>query len=209
MNQEFHELHSEWILQSKKEEEKDVVETEGHEGEEVTTEVPVEVNTPVAFAPQDLPAMFETGMPSSILQGIESLSIVERTESSSDVFTNDRIATVSSPTLSISTISDLAPTELGEDTKEGGGELVPTCHKTFYLEDGNVEIVCGYTIFRVHSPILSFSSPKLRDMFSPSTLLTAPMPEGCPRIFLKDSAQDFAVLLRMIYTPGYVSPLEL
>jgi len=120
VNQEFHELHLEWIPQSKKEEGKDVAETEGHEGEEEATR-----------------------------------------------------------------------------------------HKTFYLEDGNVEIVCGHTIFRAHSPILSFSSSKLRDMFSPSTLLTAPMSEGCPRIVFKDSAQDFAVLLRMIYTPGYISPLEL
>jgi hypothetical protein len=32
------------------------------------------------------------------------------------------------------------------------------------------------------------------------------MPEGCPRVVFKDSAEDFAVLLKMIYTPGYVPP---
>ena len=81
---------------------------------------------------------------------------------------------------------------------------MPTRHETFYLEDGNVEIMCGQTIFKVHSPILSFSSRNLRDMLSSPTLLNAPIPEGCPRIAFKDSAEDFAVLLKMIYTPGYV-----
>ena len=76
----------------------------------------------------------------------------------------------------------------------------------FYLENGDVEIVCGHTIFRIHSPIVSFSSANLRDMLSSPTLLNAPMPEGCPRVIFKDSAEDFAVLLKMIYTPGCVSP---
>jgi len=105
-------------------------------------------------------------------------------------------------------VSDLTPTEL-DDIREGNGEVIPTRHKTFYLEDGNVEVVCGRTIFRIHSPIVSFSSSKLRDMLSPSTLLNASVPEGCPRIGFKDSAEDFAVLLKMIYTPGYVPfPLD-
>ena len=73
-------------------------------------------------------------------------------------------------------------------------------HETFYFEDGNVEIVCGDTVFRVHSTIISFSSSKLRDMLSPSTLLNAPMPEGCPRTVFEDSADDFEVLLETIYT---------
>jgi len=74
-----------------------------------------------------------------------------------DKFTDDRTATTPSPTLSISSLSDLTSTEFGEDTGEGGEERIPTRHETFYLEDGNVEIVCGHTIFRVHSPIVSFS----------------------------------------------------
>ena len=128
-------------------------------------------------------------------------------EPPSDTSTNDRITTTSSsPTLSISTISDLTPTELDDDIGEGSGEGVVTQHETFYLGDGNVEVVCGHTIFRIHSPIVSFSSSKLRDMLSPSALLNAPIPEGCPRIFFQDSAKDFAVQLRMIYTPGCVLP---
>jgi len=134
-------------------------------------------------------------------------SVLRDVEPPSHAYTNDRITTTSSsPTLSISTISDLTPTELGDDIGEGSAEGAIIYHETFYLEDGNVEVVCGHTIFRIHSPIISFSSPKLRDLLSPSTLLDAPKPEGCPRIVFKDSAEDFAVLLRMIYTPGCVPP---
>ena len=113
---------------------------------------------------------------------------------------------LSSPTLSISTISDLAPTELGEET-DPSEEQTTTRHDTFYFEDGNVEIVCEYTVFRVHSTIISFASPKLRGVLSPTALLGALLPEGCPRIALADRASDFAVLLRVIYTPGYALSL--
>ena len=175
----------------------------------MAAEVLAEVETPVAFASQDLPNIIDIGIPSSILEGIEPPATPHDVESSSDPFTDDRTTAISSPTPSISTESDLTSTELGEDIGEGDGERIPTRHETFYLEDGNVEIVCGHTIFRIHSPILSFSSRNLRDTLSPSTLLNAPMPKGCPRITFKDSADDFAVLLRMIYTPGYAPhPLD-
>lgn len=170
------------------------------EDQENTTaaETPEEVETPIAFAPKDLP--------SSVMRDIESLSFSHDAESSSDTFADDRFAGGSSPTLSFSTVSDLTPTELGDDIGEDSSERVPTHHKTFYLEDGNVEIVCGHTMFRVHSPVISFSSPALRNMLSPSTLLNSSMPGGCPRIVFMDSAEDFAVLLKMIYIPGYISP---
>jgi len=158
-------------------------------------EVPAEAETPVAFAPQDLPITIDIGFPPSIFHNVES---------SSDSFTHDRIATVSSPTLSISTVSDLTPTELGDDIEEGGDERKATHHETFYFEDGDVEIVCGDTVFRVHSTTVSFSSQKLRGILSKSVLLHAPTPEGCPRITAPDTAQDFSVLLKMIYTPGCV-----
>ena len=159
------------------------------------TEVAAEIATPIDFVPRDPPtagAGADTTPP--ILQG--------ETRPPSGTFMNIPATAPPSPTLSISTVSDLAPTEFGE-------EQATTRHDTFYFDDGNVEIVCGGTVFRVHSTIISFSSPKLRDVLSPTTLLSAPMPEGCPRITLTDSAEDFAVLLRVIYTPGYVlSPLD-
>ncbi|KAF9644393.1 hypothetical protein BDM02DRAFT_3263577 [Thelephora ganbajun] len=69
--------------------------------------------------------------------------------------------------------------------------------------DGNVEIVCGDTVFRVHSTIVSFSSPNLRDILSQPALLRAQAPEGPPRITIPDSPEDFGILLKMIYTPGF------
>jgi len=175
----------------------------GGDGDTVAAGVPADVETPIAFTPKDLPIAIDIGsIPPSLLRGIEYPPVFRDTVPPSDPSANDRITPASSPTLSISTISDLTPTESDDD------ERISTRHETFYLEDGNVEVVCGRKIFRIHSPIVSFSSPKLRDMLSPSTLLDAPMPEGCPRITLKDSAEDFAVLLKMIYTPGCVSPLS-
>jgi len=63
--------------------------------------------------------------------------------------------------------------------------------------------VCGDTVFRVHSSIISFFSPNIRDLLSPSALINAPTPEGCPRVVFTDSADDFSVLLRMICMPGF------
>ena len=158
----------------------------------------MDANTPVVFSPQDLPAVtIDVGTPPSIFQGIESSSVFNDVDSLPEPF----ISAAASPTLSISTISDLTPAGLGEDS-EHGEEQVATRHDTFYFEDGNVEILCGGTIFRVHSPILSYSSPNLRDILSQPALLHAPTPGGCPRVTISNSGEDFAILLKMIYTPG-------
>jgi hypothetical protein len=119
-------------------------------------------------------------------------------ELSSDTLIDGRDTTAASPTLSVSTISDLTPTELDS----GESEPMLTRHNKFYVDDGNVEIMCGHTVFRIHSSIVSFSSSRLRNKLSPSTLLNAPTPKGCPRIVFNDSTEDFAVLLKMITTPG-------
>jgi hypothetical protein len=199
-SQELREIHAAW-LQRREEERRDVAETEEEDG--TAAEIPTEVETPVAFIPQDLPiAAIDIDIPSSILRAIEPPSILHDVESFPDTFVEIPTGTPSSPTFSISTVSDLTPTELDEDIGEGNGERTFDHHETFYLEDGNVEIVCGHVLFRVHSTTISFSSPKLRDILSRSALLHAPMPEGCPRITVTDTAQDFAVLLKMIYTPG-------
>ena len=79
-------------------------------------------------------------------------------------------------------------------------------HDTFYLEDGNAEVLCGNTLFRVHTTILFFHSPALRQMFSQTNLATAGSPNGCPRISSTDTARDFATLLKMVYLPGFVAP---
>ena len=172
-------------------------------------ELPAEAETPVAFATKDLPAdttdAIDIRLPSSILQDISFPSVLHGVESPSETFIDIPAGTISFPTLSISTISDLTPTELGEEIERKGEEeegQTTTHHDTFYFEDGNVEIVCGHTLFRVHSTIISFSSSKLRDILSPPVLLHAPTPEGRPRITISESAKDFGTLLKMIYTPG-------
>lgn len=167
----------------------------------LVAEIAAEVETPTTLVPRDLPNTgTNTGVPSSILQ--------DDVRFSSETFVNIQVTAIPSPALSVSTVSDLTPTEVGEES-EYIVERAANRHDTFYFEDGNVEIVCEDTMFRVHATIISFSSPKLRDALSPTTLLNAPMPEGCPRIALADSADDFVVLLRVIYTPGYVPhPLD-
>ena len=207
-DQEFREFHATW-LERKEEEQRAAAAVQEPEGEvsdgTVAAEVTAEVETPVAPAPQDLPIAMDTGFIPSIFHGIDYPSALLHSEPPPRASTNNQNTAPSSPTLSISTVSDLTTTELDDVTEEGDVERIPTRHQTFYLEDGNVEVVCGHTIFRIHSPVVSFSSPTLRDLLSPSTLLNASMPGGCPRIFLKDNADDFAVLLKMIYTPGCVS----
>jgi hypothetical protein len=202
VRQELREIHAAWLQRREDEGRREVAETEKEDG----AEVPAELDTPVAFAPQDLPiAAIDINVSSSILQGVASPSILDAVESSPETSVEVLAGAPSSPTFSISTISDLTPTELGEDIGEGSSERMITRHETFYFEDGNVEIMSGGTIFRVHSTVVSFSSPKLRDILSRSALLHASTPEGCPRITATDNAIDFAVLLKMIYTPGRVS----
>jgi len=76
-----------------------------------------------------------------------------------------------------------------------------TPHDAFYPEDGSVEVVCGKTLFRVHTSTLSFHSPVLRQMFSPANLTTVESPNGCPRVVSSDTPTDFATLLKVVYLP--------
>lgn len=94
------------------------------------------------------------------------------------------------------------------NTSEGESPICPgaiTPHDTFYLEDGNVEVLCGSTLFCVHTSTLSFHSPTLRQIFIQANLATAESPNGCPRILFSDLAMDFTTLLKMIYLPGYIT----
>ena len=97
-----------------------------------------------------------------------------------------------------------------EDTSDDEPPIDPTVitpHDAFYLEDGNVEVLCGNTLFRVHTSILSFHSPALRRMFAQASLTSAESPNGCPRILSSDPPRDFITLLKMIYLPGYMTLL--
>ena len=169
---------------------------------EGSAEVPVEVEAPVAFFLEDpLAPTIDFNVPPSISRSILPPSTSQDVESSYETCASTPATPVFSPTLSLSTISDLTPTELGEEIAHSE-EQATVRHDTFYFEDGNVEIVCGGIVFRVHSTIISFTSSKLQNILSPPALLHAPMPEGLPRITVSDGAEDFAVLLKVIYTPG-------
>jgi hypothetical protein len=121
-----------------------------------------------------------------------------------------------SPSISIASLSDftLADTSDGEpptntavadapdDEPPVNDPTATALHETFYLQDGNVEVLCGNTLFRVHTSILSFHSPALHRMFAQTSLAAAESPNGCPRILSSDTATDFTTLLKMVYLPG-------
>lgn len=113
-----------------------------------------------------------------------------------------------SPTTSISGLSDFTIA----DSLDGEPVIDPgtiTPHDTFYLKDGSVEVICGMTLFRVHTSTLSFHSPVFRQMFSPENLTAAESPNGCPRIVSSDTPTELANLLQAIYLPGQAPILSL
>jgi hypothetical protein len=109
--------------------------------------------------------------------------------------------TTQSPSISIATLSDFTIADTSDD-ETSIDPMAATPHKTFYFEDGSVEVLCGITLFRVHTSVLSLHSPALRRMFAPTSLVAAESPNGCPRILPTDMAADFATLLKVIYLPG-------
>ena len=185
----------------RKREEEKTRRTDGHQGEGREPEVRALLD----FAHEDALGVVNGVEIPSILQDIEASSVFHDGDSSLDTFINVPSGTVSPTSSSISIASGLASSELGQELEHGENQTA-TRHDNFYFEDGNIEIACGSTIFRVHSSVISFSPSDLREIISQLAPLNAPTPEGCPRITIPDSAEDFAILLQMIYTPGSVSP---
>ena len=103
--------------------------------------------------------------------------------------------------MSIDTLSDFTMADTTDDEAPIDPETT-TPHETFYLEDGNAEVLCRNTLFRVHTTVLSFHSPTLRQMFAQTALAAAESPNGCPRLSSTDAAGDFAMLLKTVYFPG-------
>ena len=106
-----------------------------------------------------------------------------------------------SPSTSVSTLSEFTIAD-GLDDEPMVEPETTMLHDMFYLDDGSIEIICGATIFRVHTSTLSFHSPVLRQMFSSANLAAAESPNQCPRIVSSDTPADFAALLKAIYLPG-------
>jgi len=217
VDQEFRELHAKW-LERGEEGQKVIAEIVGNDVEaihvsedaaaaEVTLEevettethvtpIPCEVTPTVRMEFVDMQE--DTDYGPGIVENY-SPGIVDNY--GSEVINDTPPTTTESPlSSSISTISDWTPGEPREVIRDYVPEV--TYHETFYFRDGDVEVACGNTIFRVHSTVLSFSSSVFRDIFSQRALLHAPTPEGTPRITMADSAEGFAVLLKMIYVRG-------
>ena len=123
-----------------------------------------------------------------------------------------------SPSTSIASLSDFTIADASDDespvnptiadASDDEPPLDPTTitpHGTFYIEDGNVEVLCGNTLFRIHAGVLPFHSPVLGRMFARENLVTAESPNGCPRILSSDTAMDFTTLLKIVYLPAYAS----
>ena len=72
---------------------------------------------------------------------------------------------IQSPSISIATLSDSMTVDSSDDELPID-PMATAPHETFYLDDGNVEVLCGNTLFRVHTTVLSFHSPALRRMFA-------------------------------------------
>jgi hypothetical protein len=109
-----------------------------------------------------------------------------------------------SMSISIATLSNFTIADTSDDEDPLDSTII-TSHDTFYLEDGNVEVLCGNTLFRIHAGTVSFHSPVLGQMFTKANLADAESPNGCPRISSSDTAMDFTTLLKVIYLPAYAA----
>ena len=110
-----------------------------------------------------------------------------------------------SPSISIATLSD-SSVAATSDEELLIDPIATVSHEIFYFEDGNVEVLCRNTLFRVHTSILSLHSPVLRRMFAQPNRAAVEAPNDCPRILSSDTAADFTTLLKIIYLPGSVAP---
>lgn len=100
-----------------------------------------------------------------------------------------------------SSISD-ATASVSDDTESDQLYDMPK-HEEFYLQDGNVVIVCEGALFRVHTGSLSINSPVFRELLSRRNLATqADRIHGCACIYVPDTKEDFTTLLKLIYYPG-------
>ena len=150
------------------------------------------------------PPVFATGKPSptAVSQGGPAATPVVL-ESDAALASTATLVT-RSPSMSIASLSDFTIADTSDD-EYPIGPTAAAPHETFYFEDGNAEVLCGNTIFRVHTTTLSSCSLVLRRMFTQTRLAAAESPNGCPRILSSDTPEDFAALLKMIYLPGFVA----
>ena len=157
------------------------------------------ITTPEPNAVPESPVTPVTHSPSISIATLSDFTIADASESGDEYSIDSSIA--DAPDNEPPTNPTIAGTS---DDELPIGPTVVTPHEMFYLEDGNVEVLCRDTLFRIHVSTLSFHSPALRQMFAPTILAAAESPNGCPRILSSDMATDFATLLKLVYLPGFV-----
>lgn len=80
--------------------------------------------------------------------------------------------------------------------------LSVVCSPDLWFDDGSVVLHVEDTQFRVHRTMLSKHSVIFRDMFAvpqPPASDEEEMVEGCPVVLLPDSAQDWTIVLKVLY----------
>jgi hypothetical protein len=166
--------------------------------------------------PAATPVATSLGLPNTDLESRIPRSPLEPVAAPESDVTITASPITHSPSISIATLSDFTIADASDDEPPIDTTIADTSedefptddpmaavpHETFNFEEGNVEVLCGNTLFRVHTGILFLHSPALRRMFSRTSLDAAESPNGCPRILSSDTATDFATLLKTIYLPG-------
>ncbi|KAI0063516.1 hypothetical protein BV25DRAFT_1837508 [Artomyces pyxidatus] len=71
----------------------------------------------------------------------------------------------------------------------------------FWLDDGNIVLLCGATGFRVHRTVLAMHSPVFRDMFAYADGADDTI-DGCPAVHLQDEPAALTTLLESLYSLG-------
>ena len=81
-------------------------------------------------------------------------------------------------------------------------ELGPR-HPELWFADGSIVLAAHGTMLKVHSGVLSWNSPVLRDLLDGlSADAATERYEGCPVLRVEDSGEDLAKLVRILYDGG-------
>jgi hypothetical protein len=166
--------------------------------------------------PAATPVATSLGLPNTDIESRIPWSLLEQVAAPEPDATIPASPIAHSSSISIASLSDFTITDASDDEPPIDTTITDTSddefpiddltnavpHETFNFEEGNVEVLCRNTLFRVHTSVLSLHSPVLRRMFFRTNLDVADSPNGCPRILSSDTATDFATLLKTIYLPG-------
>ncbi|KAF7366170.1 BTB domain-containing protein [Mycena venus] len=102
--------------------------------------------------------------------------------------------------------SNLSPSE--DPVTDGQLEMTPrpTRAEGLWFDDCGLIIQAETTIFRVSSAMLGIQSPVFRDMLSLPAPKDADTLDGCPFVFLPDTAADVAYFLRALFYYNFFEP---